>query len=76
MYAQQIGAAIEYSERHQSELGVMLTTLALRFSLVSRLVGDTARLSLTRDRARRQQLRDDVALLRGMIRGPWRALAR
>jgi len=76
MYAQQIHAAIQYSERHQSELGVMLTSFALRFSLVSRLVGDAARLSLTRDRARRQRLRDNVVLLRGMIRGPWRALAR
>ena len=54
----------------------MLTTFALRFSLVSQLVGDTGRLLLTRDRARRQRLRDNVALLRGMVRGPWRALAR
>jgi len=76
MYAQQIGAAIQYSERYQSELGVMLTTFALRFSLASRLVGDTARLALTRDRERRRQLRDSVTLLRGMVRGPWRALAR
>jgi GT2 family glycosyltransferase len=76
MYAQQIGAAIQYSERHQSEVGVMLTTFALRFSLASRLVGDTARLAFTRDGARRQRLRDNVALLRGMVRGPWRALAR
>jgi GT2 family glycosyltransferase len=76
MYAQQIGAAIQYSERHQSELGVMLTTFALRFSLVSRLVGDMARLALTRDHACRQRLRDNVAFLRGMVRGPWRAHAR
>lgn len=76
MYAQQIGAAIQYSERHQSELGVMLTSFALRFSLASRLVGDTARLALTRDGTRRQRLRDDVVLLREMVRGPWRALAR
>ena len=54
----------------------MLTTFALRFSLASRLVGDTARLAFTRDGARRQRLRDNVALLRGMVRGPWRALAR
>jgi hypothetical protein len=76
MYAQQIAAAIQYSERYQSELGVTLTTFALRFSLASRLVGDTTRLCLTRDHMRRQRLRDNIAVLRGMVRGPWRSLAR
>lgn len=76
MYAQQIGAAVQYSERHQTELDVMLTTFALRFSLASRLLGDSARLALARDGAHRQRLRDNVAFLRGMVRGPWRAFAR
>lgn len=76
MYAQQISAALQYSERYHSNVGVMLTVFALRFSLVSRLVGDTLRFHLTRDLARRQTLQDNIALLRDMVRGPWRALAR
>jgi hypothetical protein len=76
MYAQQISAALQYSERHHSDLGVELTALALKFSLVSRLIGDTLRFHLTRDLARRQTLRDNIAVLRDMVRGPWRALAR
>jgi N-acetylglucosaminyl-diphospho-decaprenol L-rhamnosyltransferase len=76
MYAQQIASAIQYSERHHSDLGVMLTAFALRFALTSRLVGDVLRFCVTRDLARRRQLRDDIALLRDMIRRPWRAPAR
>lgn len=76
MYAQQISAALQYSERHHSDVGVMLTAFALKFSLVSRLIGDTLRFHLTRDLARRQTLQGDIALLRDMVRGPWRALAR
>jgi hypothetical protein len=76
MYAQQISAALQYSEHHHSDLGVTLTTFALKFSLVSRLIGDTLRLHLTRDLARRQTLQDDIAVLRDMVRGPWRALER
>ena len=76
MYAQQIAAAIQYSDRHQSRAGVALTKLALRFSLASRLAGETLRFHLTRDQACRQRLGDNIAVLRAMVRGPWRALAR
>ena len=76
MYAQQIASAIQYSERHHSDLGVMLTAFALRFALTSRLVGDTLRFCLTRDLARRRQLREHIALLRNMVRRPWLALGR
>jgi GT2 family glycosyltransferase len=76
MYAQQISAALQYSERHHSDLGVMLTAFALKFSLVSRLIGDTLRFYVTRDLARRQTLRDNIALWRDMVRGPWWTLAR
>jgi GT2 family glycosyltransferase len=76
MYAQQIAAAIQYSERHHSKLNVELTALALRFSLASRLLGDTLRFHMARDHARRERLGHDITLLRRMIRGPWRELAR
>jgi N-acetylglucosaminyl-diphospho-decaprenol L-rhamnosyltransferase len=68
MYAQQIAAAIHYSERHQTRLAVASTIGALRFSLACRLLGDTARLYLTRNAERRERLRDDIAMLRQMIR--------
>lgn len=76
MYAQQIAAAIQYSERHHSPSNVMLTRWALRFSLVSRLAGETARYHLTRDEGERARLGDNIALLRGMVRGRWRAVPR
>ena len=76
MYAQQIAAAIQYSERHHSRLHVMLTAAALRFSLASRLAGDTVRFILTRDRTRRERLAENITLLRRMVHGPWRSLAR
>jgi GT2 family glycosyltransferase len=76
LYTQQSAAAIPYRERHQSPLGVRLTKLALGFALASRLAGDTIRFHFTRDQVHRQRLGDDIALLRQMVRGPWRALVR
>jgi hypothetical protein len=76
MYIQQIAAAMQYSRRHHSAVNVRLTGLALRFSLGCRLLADTARFYLTRDRTRRQRLQDNISLLRSMVRGPWRAVPR
>jgi N-acetylglucosaminyl-diphospho-decaprenol L-rhamnosyltransferase len=80
MYAQQIAAAIQYSECHHSPSTVLLTRWALQFSLVCRLAGETARLYLTHDQARRQGRTDNIAMLRQIVRqmtrGPWRAPAR
>ena len=76
MYAQQLAAAMQYTKRHHSRSAVTLTSWALRFGLACRLVGDTARLAMTRDQARRQRLYDNIAILRAMVRGPWQTLAR
>jgi len=76
MYAQQLAAAVQYSERHHSRTAVTLTSLALRFGLVCRLAGDTVRLKLTRDFARRRYLEESTAILGSMVRAPWRARAR
>jgi N-acetylglucosaminyl-diphospho-decaprenol L-rhamnosyltransferase len=76
MYAQQLAAALQYSERHQSRLSVALTSLALRFGIACRLAGDTVRLAVTRDHARRQYLEGSTAILRSIVRAPWRAAER
>jgi len=76
MYAQQIAAAMQYSKRHHSPFAARRTALALRFGLLCRLAGDTARLSMARDRSRRRRLEANIAMLRSMLRGPWRQPAR
>jgi len=76
MYAQQIAAAMQYSKRHHSSFATRRTALALRFGLRSRLVGDTVRLSMARDSARRRGLEANIAMLRSMLRGPWGQPAR
>ena len=76
MYAQQIAAAIQYSQRHHSRAAVALTRWVLRFSLASRLAGDTVRLTVSRDDADRRRLAENISMLRQMVRGPWQALTR
>jgi len=76
MYAQQLTSAVQYSERHHSRTAATLTSVALRFGLLCRLVGDTVRLRMTRDAARRRYLEESTAIVKSVVRAPWRAPAR
>lgn len=71
MFAQQMTAALRFSERHHSPSAVRRTELALRFGLRSRLASDTVRLRLARDPSRRQQLAESIATTRCVLAQPW-----
>jgi len=76
MFAEQMAAALRFSERHHSPGAARRTWWALQFSLWSRLASDTMRYHLTRDGVRRQRLAEDITTVRGILRGPWRRSAR
>lgn len=71
MAAQQMTAAIRFSERYHSRLAVHATALALRFGLRSRVAGDAVRLRFARDPSRQQQLVEDIATARRVLGEPW-----
>lgn len=75
MFAEQMRAALRFSDRHHSPAMARRTWWALHVALWNRLASDTMRLHLTRDGVRRERLADDIATVRGILRGPWRPAA-
>lgn len=71
MLAEQLAAAVRFSERHHSPAAARRTRWALRFALWNRLASDTMRYHLTRDAAHRVRLANDITITRGMLRDQW-----
>ena len=71
MLAQQMAAAMQFSERYQSPSSVRATRWALRFGLRCRVVGDMVRYRVTRDPERRQRLNENIATARSTLSAAW-----
>jgi GT2 family glycosyltransferase len=72
MRAQMFASALRFHERHRSRAGVFQATLVVQVIMLGRLVGDSARLLVTRDTLKRNAIAADLSAWRRVLYWSWR----